>query len=164
MICLFRDLKGIYLTILENKSIDELRHQRDSLQHLLDLSLKLAQEKKDEKLRERQERSRKRHAEELRKRQQSSNDGQSQPDENLKQNQEHHIALGDNNEDHLDTIDKKQQTLQNENKHRRDTLRKQIHRLDEQIHKLEELHKEKLVSEPVLPNPKGRCGYGCWNT
>jgi hypothetical protein len=164
-----RELKGIYLTILDNKSLEELLQQRQSLQHHLNLSLKLAQEKKAQKLRDRQMRSRLRHQEELRK---------------IREVEVNNLAVDAINEQSESRISEEQTTghseveesllvndntnledvVGNENKHRRDTLRKQIQRLDERIQQLEAAHTNQLVSDPNLPNPKARCGFGFWNS
>lgn len=154
------------MTILDNKPIEELYHQRDALQKLLDLSLTLANEKKSEKIRRRIERSRRRHEEEMRKRQrtQASVTDQSCPVEE----QEARASIDEDPSDDVDaedaTDDQATLSLINEGKHRRKTIRKQIERLNEKIDILESLHAQKLLEEPVLPNPKARCGYGFWES
>lgn len=154
------------MTILDNKSIEELYHQRDALQKLLDLSLALANEKKSEKIRLRIERSRRRHEEEMNKRQQTQASvvEESSPVEE----QEARVSIDENRGDDVDaedaTDDQAALSLINEGKHRRKTIRKQIERLNEKIDILESLHARKLLEEPVLPNPKARCGYGFWES
>lgn len=161
-----RDLKGIYLTILDNKSIEELRHQRDALQQLLDLSLALANEKKSEKIRLRIERSRRRHEQEMNKRQRTH--ASVTEESNAVEEQEARASIDEDPRDDVDaedaTDDQAALSLINEGKHRRKTIRKQIDRLNEKIDILESLHARKLLEEPVLPNPKARCGYGFWES
>lgn len=147
------------MTILDNKSVDELRHQRHRLQDLLDLSIKLAKEKKDEKMRHRQEHSRRRHIEELQKRQLNG-----ALEFRHEENSTLSLTETESREDRSSSGQTNEEALINEGKHRRKTLRKQIEKLDEKIRVLEELHAVKLVAESVLPNPKARCGYGFWES
>lgn len=144
--------------------------QRQSLQHHLNLSLKLAQEKKAQKLRDRQMRSRLRHQEELRKiREAEVNnlavDAINEQSESRISEEQTILGHSEAGESLLENDNtNSEDVIGNENKHRRDTLRKQIQRLDERIQQLEAAHTNQLVSDPNLPNPKARCGFGFWNS
>lgn len=162
-----RDLKGVYFTILERYNLAELRQQRDALQGLLDLSLRLAEEQKAFKLKQKQQQQRalKRHHKDMSTSDQSAVETQS-------------INPIEASSNHA-------MELLNDSKHRRKTLRKQLDRLDERIAFLMQQpdHASSVVPDrcdqdrsdshdreveatvqngEVLLNPKARVGYGFW--